>query len=187
MEVYTVGEIVGEVVDCPIQTMLLRLVGSCGITLIAVTEVAATAIWRSDAPKLSAGGFGSPCSGCNGRGACSNNDVILNILTEDSGSVYCQTVSTSRDARDGNLAAAVDLAPVLTGLGVEVVVLEVPSVARQYCNRLRNASWKTDATRPSAATRGWKITRDVLCNRVVEISIPTRVGEATGIFAKVVD
>lgn len=153
VEVHTVGKVLGEIVDCPIETVLLRLVGACGVTLIAVTELATAPIGSPDAPELGAGGLGSPC--CRGRGCRvgPDGDVILDILAKDPGAVNGETVSTGRDARDGNFAAAADLGPVLSGFGVQVVVLEVPSVAGQDCHGFRDACWETDAARPSAPAR----------------------------------
>lgn len=187
VKVHTIGEIIGEIVDRPVQTVLLGLVRSGVVALIAVTELAATPIRSSDAPKFRAGRLGSPCCGRCGGFLCPNDDIILNILAKDPGSIDGQTVGISPNARDGDLAAAVDPGPVLSGLGGKVVVLEVPFVGRQNSDWFGDACGKSDASRPSAATRAGKITGNVLRNGVVEINIPASISEATCIFPKIVD
>lgn len=186
VEVDAVREVPGEVVDGPIQTVLLRLVGARGVALVAVPKVAAATIRRPDAPELGPSRLGSPSRSRCRCGSRADDDVILDVLTEDSASIYREAVGPGGDAGDGDLAAAADLAPVLAGCVVKVVVLKVPSVARKYRNGLRDTCWKSDAAGPSAATRTREIAADVLRNRVVEVGIPAWIRKAAGIFSKVV-
>jgi hypothetical protein len=71
--------------------------------------------------------------------------------------------------------------------GGEVIVLKVPSVACENRNRLCDSFGKTNAARPSATTGGGKISRNVLRDGVVEVSVPAGICKPASVAAEVVD
>ena len=82
MEINTIGEILGEVVDTPIQPVLVRSVLSCGVSSTAVAKLTTAPVWGPNSPELCTGRLCGPVCGCGRIGTSSYHNVVLRILTE---------------------------------------------------------------------------------------------------------
>lgn len=181
VKVDAVGKILGEIVDRPVQAVLVRCVGACRVPRTAVPELAAAAIGRADTPQLRAGGFGDPGCGCSCGPARLHDDAVLCILTEDSVAIDGQAVRSGFDAGQCNGTVRADITPVLVRLRVEVVVLEVEAIAGKDGDGVGDTGRECNLTLPGTTARSLDVAWDVLSNGIVELRIPGRVRELSGI------
>lgn len=181
VEVDAVGEVLGKVVDRPVQAVLVRRVGARGVPRAAVPELTAAAIGRADAPQLRAGGLWDPGRGRFCGGSCLNHHAILCVLSEDAVAVDGQAVRSSLDARQCNGTVGTNVTPVLVRLCVEVIVLEVEAIAGKDGDGVGDTGRECDLTLPGTAARSLDVARDILSNGIVELRIPGRVRELSGI------
>lgn len=113
VKVDAVGKILGEIVDRPVQAVLVRRVGARGVSRAAVPELAAAAIGGADTPQFRAGGLRDPSRGRFCGASCLHDHAVLCVLPEDAIAVDGQAVRSSLDARQCNSAVGTDVTPVL--------------------------------------------------------------------------
>lgn len=182
LKVDTVGEVGGEIVDGPVLAELLEAHG-LGDGLVAVAVLAGRLVRGTDAPELGAGAFGGPGRGGCLRCPCFDLDPVLGVFAEDAVRVYGETVGSGFHGRYRDAPGAVDVAPVLVRVVVDVVVLEVNAIEGQYGEGTRRTLGKGHGTFESATSRRRQEIGDVWRNRVVEWRPVGRHG-ADGVFAE---
>jgi hypothetical protein len=164
VEVDTVGKFPGEIVDRPVQPVLVGGVGARRVPRLAVTKLAAAAVWRANAPELRAGRLWDPGCGCFCGGPCLHDHTILCVLPEDAVAVDTQAVCPSLDPGQGDGASGADIAPVLVRFCVEIIILEVEPVTGDDGDGVGDTGRECDLTCPSPATGCLDITRNILSN-----------------------
>lgn len=78
-----VGEVLGKIVDRPVEAVLVRRVGARRVPGAAVPELAAAPVGSADAPELRAGGLGDPGRRRLCGGACLHYYAVLCVLSKD--------------------------------------------------------------------------------------------------------
>ena len=178
LERHAIWEVVDEIVGRPIDPVLLRVKRMGSISLVTVLVLAAALVGRTDAEYLFAFALFCPLDLRRLLFARSHLDAILDVLPEDVIRVDGKPVRASLHPRYGRSPiATVDLGPVLVGVRVEDVVLEVHPVLGQHGDRILGpARQLDDAQVPGAAGRRGHVVGNVLGDRVVEVRVPFRIG-----------
>lgn len=113
VEVDTVGEVLWEIVDGPVEAVLIWCVGAGGVSCLAMTELTTAAVRSADAPELRASRLGDPSRSCLCGSTRFYDHAILCVLTENTTAVDGQAIRSSLDARQRNSAISPNITPVL--------------------------------------------------------------------------
>ena len=85
------------------------------------------------------------------------------------------------------MALLVHVGPVLVGLGVQDVILEVDAILREDGNDTLSALGEVDLELPGRALSRWDVVGDVLRDRVVKLDVPQGIGELRGVCVELQD
>lgn len=145
-------------------------------------------IWSADSPKLSPSRLLNPL-GLGGGGLASGDlDVVLRIPTPDSISIHSKTIRIGLDARNSDFACLrVNVSPVLVGLGVFNVVLEVNSVCCKNSKRFLCSLWKAYLALPGTTACCWDVIGNIFGNIIVEFGIPGGISKFDSVIVEIKD
>jgi hypothetical protein len=99
-------------------------------------------------------------------------DFILCILSKDVVSVNSETVCPRLDSRNRRSTTLVKVSPILIGLGIEDVILEIDTALCENSNGILGSLGKINLDFKLATAFGWDIVGDVLGDRIIEIGVP---------------
>lgn len=96
-------------------------------------------------------------------------------MAKDVVGIDSKTVCSSLDSRDRGTTTLVKISPVLVGLGVEDVILEINTALCENGNGILGSLGKINLDLKLSTALGRNIVRDVLGDGIIKVGVPFRV------------
>lgn len=181
LKVNTIREVLGEVVLTPVDAVLLRLQRLGRVWLETVAVLTRGLVGGSNAPELLARRLLLPSDLCLFSLASLDLDLILGELSKDAIGVDGQTVCASLNHGNGSSAIAVEIRPVLVGVDVKNVVLEVDAALGENGDGVLGSLGKIDSNLKGTTVLGGDVVGNMLGDGVVKVGVPLGISILSGI------
>jgi hypothetical protein len=93
-------------------------------------------------------------------------------LSKDVIGINSKTVCPRLDSRNSGAPTLVKIGPVLVGLGIEDVILEINTALCENGNGILGSLGKIDLDLKLSTALGRNVVRDVLSDRIVKVGVP---------------